>query len=554
MKDKIVGKIKALKNYKEWRKDTVRKAIMLVVLILFLCILVIYKCAQSDKVDENIGKTEIVDNEVKQVELYMYPLQSLNPLLTADENLQYINKLIYSSLFDFDENMAPVGDLADSYSFDGKNVEIKLKDAKWQDGQKVSAEDVDFTVRAIKQIGDKCPYYEKADKIRTVSGSGKNLTITFKEANDISLADLSFPIVAEHEYKSVYSFVNDDTDFEPFGSGMYKFDSYEPGDYLMLDVNDEYYGTKPISKVRVNIVKRDASLTKLLETSNISILYEKSLMRQAKITKKDIKINDIVSNQVEFVGINTKKQILADKKIRRALMQAIDQKTILEEGYYTSAIASDSLYFPNYLGAEEAKTYKYDLEKATKALKKLGFEDTNDDGILESEDGIKFSIKILVNKDNAQRVTVAENLQENLEKLNIDVTVDARSESEYLATLKTGNYDIYVGGMRMGESMDFRSLVQADGENNYVGYDNQELSESMDELMSGQKTADAKDLLVEIKKNLKEDAIYYCIGYQTYGIVEAPVFKGEIKSTFANPYKGIEAWYCVYEQRKTDDK
>ncbi len=553
MKDKILEKIKSLKNYKEWRRDSIRKAIIVVVLILFLCILVIYKCAQSDKIDENIGKTEIVDNEVKQVELYMYPLKSLNPLLTADENLQYINKLIYSSLFDFDENMSPVGDLADSYSFDGKNVEIKLKNAKWQDGEKVEADDISFTIKAIKSIGEKGPYYEKASKIRAVSGSGKNLTITFNDANDISLADLSFPIVAEHKYKSVYSFVNDDTDFEPFGSGMYKYDSYEPGDYLMLAVNDKYYGTQPISKVRINIVKRDASLTKLLETSNISILYEKSLMRQTKITKKDIKINDITGNQVEFVGINTKKEILADKKVRRALMQAIDQETILEEAYYKSAVASDSLYFPDYLGAQKAETYKYDLEKATKALKKLGFEDTNDDGILENEDGIKFSVKILVNEDNAQRVTAAESLQENLEKLDIDAEVDKRSESEYLAALKAGNYDMYVGGMQVSESMDFRSLVQADGENNYVGYDNQDLSERLDQLMSGQKPSDAKSIIEEIKKNLKEDAIYYCIGYQTYGIVEAPVFKGEIKSTFANPYKGIETWYCVYEQRKTEE-
>ena len=121
----------------------------------------------------------------------------------------------------------------------------------------------------------------------------------------MSLSYLSFPIVASHKYDSVREFTKAIKDYKPLGSGMYVCSSYDEGKEMLLDINASYYGTKPESTVRINVVKKDSSLSKLVETSNITVLYDKSLMRKTSVTKKDIQIHDIIGNQVEFVGFNS---------------------------------------------------------------------------------------------------------------------------------------------------------------------------------------------------------------------------------------------------------
>lgn len=546
-------KIKLADSIKGLRKDTIKKAVIVTALIIFACIWIFYECSRSDDVNDVLSDVKIVDNKVNQVELYMYTVETLNPLIATDENMVYVNKLIYSSLFDFDENLTPEGDLADSYSFDGDTVKIKLKKASFSDGNQVDAEDIEFTVEAIKAVGKTSPYYNKASKISYVDGSGTDVNIHFEDENDISLSYLSFPIVASHKYNSASEFARTTEDYSPLGSGMYVCSSYDHGKEMILDINEKYYGTKPESSVRVNVVKKDSSLSKLVETSNITVLYDKSLMRKTSVTKKDIKIQDITGNQVEFVGFNTKNEFLSNANIRKAISYGIDTDNILEECYYGSAVASDSLYYPGYLGTEKEEGYSFYVEKAAEILKEEGLKDRNDDGIIDNEAGVKFQVRILVDKSHTERAEAADKIAESLSNLGIETTVESKSSSEYITALKSGNFDIYIGGMSIDESMDFRNLLKTGGENNYIGCDDVELDAKLDELMSGKTPDEAAVILDEIKKILKEDNFYYCIGYQTCGILESPVFQGEVKATFSNPYRGIETWYCVYEKREATD-
>ena len=174
-------KIKFADNIKNLRKDTIRKIVLLIAVIVFACVWIFYECSKSEDVNDALTDVKIVDNEVKQVELYMYTVETLNPLIATDENMVYINKLMYSSLFDFDENLTPVGDLAESYGFGGDTLTIKLKSATFSDGVQVDAEDIEFTVNAIKRIGTTSPYYTKASKIKSVSGSGTEVKIKFED-------------------------------------------------------------------------------------------------------------------------------------------------------------------------------------------------------------------------------------------------------------------------------------------------------------------------------------------------------------------------------------
>ncbi len=533
-------------------RDTLIKIGAVVVIIIF-AVVGIKGCNDDKQVENAISNVTIEKNQVNEVVLSMVPVKTLNPLVSTDEDVFYINKLIYSSLFTFDSNMKPVGDLAKEYTFKGDTLTIKLASAKWHDGKTVDAEDVAFTVDAIKAIGEKGEYFEKADKIDSVSGSGSNLKITFKDSDDKSLSYLSFPILPEHKFDSAYSVKTETEDFKPIGSGMFKYVSYDATKEMKLKKNDTYYGKKANSDLRIRVVKANSNRTKMAETSNITAFLDERANRVTKITKKNIKIKNFISNQVEFIGFNFNNELLTNKNLRKAIAYGLDVDKVIEENYYNSLKQSDSLYYPNYLGSEKLdKPYGYSVDDASKLLKDEKFVDENDDKILDSEDGKPLKFKLIVDKNNKNRIGVAQELQGSMDRLGIDIEIAELETKVYKDALKKGNFDLYIGGMVLDESIDMRNLLKTEGEFNFTKYSDEKVDGLLDDLFSGKTEEENLQAVNELKKYLNEELPYYCIGYKTYGIVKSPVLNGDLTPNFINPYGGIETWYCEYEKRVED--
>ena len=131
---------------------------------------------KNDDVEDVIGQYKITKNPQNKAALGISPVKTFNPLVSKDEDTYYLSKIIYSSLFTFDENMTPKEDLVESYRFSGRTVKITVKNAQWEDGRSVSADDVAFTLKAIKSIGDNGPYGSVAKKIKRISYGSGNFT------------------------------------------------------------------------------------------------------------------------------------------------------------------------------------------------------------------------------------------------------------------------------------------------------------------------------------------------------------------------------------------
>lgn len=96
-----------------------------------------------------------------QVILPLTTLSTLNPLITENKSYYHFSKLIFEGLFEFDNDLNVVGELAESYNIknDGRTIEIKLKDnIFWHDGEKFKPEDVAFTVNTIKYANNDSAY------------------------------------------------------------------------------------------------------------------------------------------------------------------------------------------------------------------------------------------------------------------------------------------------------------------------------------------------------------------------------------------------------------
>ena len=147
--------------------------------------------------------------------------------------------LVQSTLVEYDYDMAFVNDLATNYTLsdNGLTWTFTLRDdAKFTDGQPVTAQDVAFTFNTAKksQSSLDLTFMDKAEAVDSTT-----VVFTLSKPTSSFLNTIAtVGIVPEHAYGPDYG-VN------PVGSGPYKFVQWNKQEQLILEANEDYYGKVP---------------------------------------------------------------------------------------------------------------------------------------------------------------------------------------------------------------------------------------------------------------------------------------------------------------------
>lgn len=464
-------------------------------------------------------------------------LVSIDPLKSTDDDIFYINQLMYSSLFVLDKTLNIENDLVSNYKTDPSvgSIDITLKsDVLFSDGTKLTADDVKYTVNQIKSIGSSSPYYNYISKIKNISVSGDTqLTVTFNSNADAAIDNLVFPIVSSATYSKT-------GDKSPVGSGPYSFSSYDSTTYLDLSPNKSYYGTIATNSIRFKVLPNVASATGLMTVDAITAFVNTSSDADSDAEDKGLKYKKINSNEAEYLSFNFANKYLKDKKIRVAIGKAIDTDSIVKDNYGGAAVSSDSIYFPGFLGIDNSgDAYPYNQSKAIKALNKAGFKDVDEDGVLEDKSGEKLILKLIVNSNNTSRVDAATSIAESLKNIGIHVNIEKLDWEAYSKALSEGAFDMALGGFKFDKQYDLRSLFTS---GNAIGYSNEKVIKYVNALETTLSAEEQKDIFEKLKSELIDDAPYYCLCYKTYTFITADKFKGSSMPTYFDRYRGCTTW------------
>ena len=472
------------------------------------------------------------------------PMDTLNPIVSTSEDVYYLSKLIYSSLFDYTDDLNVQGELVESYEVDTEKayIDVVLRaDACWEDGTPVSPGDVRFTVNAIKTYGSRGLYYESAAKISSVNVRGeRELRIYFRNSYDCALDDLTFPILPEDEYSSARALVNDRENFEPKGSGQYSFVSYDSLEKLELAPNTNYFGEKATKTVTVNVLPDRSLASNMMEINDVTCYVDGSVERKSLVADKGFKSYDIVSNEVDFVVFNTRSEILSAPKVRQALAYAVDRNKILDNAYMGDGVLTDTIYYPDFLGvSDDVSLGGYNVEKAAELLAEAGYEDKNLNGRLEDGEGEEMTLTILVNSDNANRLAAARIIEDGLEDIGFIVNVTSAAWDEYTELIEKGDFDVLLTGYEMEASYDLREFF--DGSNPWR-YDNDELLSLVRELDRLHSAEEYKQIYEEIKAALIEENVYYPLCYRLSGLIGLSTFEAGKLPLFNDIYRNCQTW------------
>lgn len=103
--------------------------------------------------------------------------------------------------------------------------------------------------------------------------------------------------------------------------------------------------------------------------------------------------------------------------------------------------------------------YKYDLYAAENVLLLNGWKKTG--GIYNKNEGYeykKIELNLLVNKDDIQKVEIADSIKEMVEKIGIKINVLKLSEGEINSRVNAGDYDLVLSTLYINDSPNIEYL------------------------------------------------------------------------------------------------
>src|SRR5665648_476838 len=247
---------------------------LILVVIVSLLTLSIGGCSKTTDFFDYQKEPEAIYKVANKAYLSMGRVMTLNPVISKDKNVYYIDKLIYSSLFRLDENLLAQNDLAESYVYDNdtRRLTIKIKsEIKWSDGEPLTANDVKFSIDAYKKASyTKAGLYSmQVNSIGSVSVDGDSVIIRYRNNDDKSLENLTFPIIPKSDFKNINEALKQNEKFMPVGSGPYAVKSYNPYSELILKANEFYAGVKPENVLIFKVVPNDVETIHLIQTLNL---------------------------------------------------------------------------------------------------------------------------------------------------------------------------------------------------------------------------------------------------------------------------------------------
>lgn len=408
---------------------------------------------------------------------------NMAPFYSTDANSQNINRLVHSALVDFNESMQFVCIACETYQekmVGEKEVyTFKLRpNMTFSDGTPVTADDVkksyEYFAKNQKIKSTFMGAFESIEDVKVID----SLTVEFIYKN-FSLENLS-----NLSLMKIVKVKNLDAEiFEPMdiiGCGEYVLKSIAP---LEIIVEPRAAG-KPVLDFKV--VKDETTLALKLINKEIDLSVANMSPRKIFWLKGQagIKVWDRPSGNFQFMGINHKRDLFKDIKVRKAFSLLIPRDEILKYKLKDTAVLSNGMFSPAF-GEMYEKTAidRNDVQLARQLLKEAGWK-KNKNGILE-KDGKILEIDWKVSNNKAS-IEVVDVLQHYLEKEGMSVNVSIQEWGTYMSAFKAGKFDIVVGqwvGFTGPDMLKFvfHSTNTPPKGGNRVGYNNPALDAVLDE-------------------------------------------------------------------------
>ncbi len=429
---------------------------------------------------------------------------SLNPHIRKGRVPWQLRFIAHESLMQrsYDEPFTLYGLIAESIEVDPEAmwVEFTLNPAaRFSDGTPITVEDVIWSYQTLGTVGHP-RYLGSWSKVANIEPVGeRSVRLTFNEANrELALIMGLRPILKKAQWDGV-DFAESGVDIIPISSSPYVITDFEPGRFVELSRNEDYWGadlpvrrgTNNIDTIRMEFFGDGTAMFEAFKGGLLSTMRETSAANWernydfARMGSGEV-VRSIIPHQrpsgITGLVMNTRRPIFQDWRVREAMIQAFNFEFINEtlNGSVDPRITS---YFSNSVlsmneGAAEGRVaellapFASDLLPGTIEGYALPVSDGSEanragirralalfeeagysviDGVMTDPDGNPFAFEIVNKIGSAEVDSIVAIYAEALSRLGITPVITNIDSAQYKE--RTDAYDFDMTWYRRGLSL-----------------------------------------------------------------------------------------------------
>jgi peptide/nickel transport system substrate-binding protein len=454
--------------------------------------------------------------------------------------------LLYDTLLWPDSTGKQLPWLAKSHeaSEDGLVHTLELRDAKFDDGRPVRAQDVKFTY----------DYYTGGDKAWTplligVPRPGIDVRVLGERKVEFRLDRPdplfvqhvlgSMPITPEHTFAGITDPMGTQENKVLNGSGAYRLTNRSlTQDYEAYDAKDDYYlGTPFVKRIEMVTTTDDNDLNALLIGALDAGNSQTEGVRNEALDpfREDPVKYGMVERAAGFgfpLFFNLAKGgALADLRFRRACLHAIDRKDLVDRLLTGNGVIGNPGWLPpsNAFYEPDVPQYPFDPVEAERLLDEAGYR-RKGGGLRTNPDGspLRYNLHIA----EQMNVALAELVGNGLQKVGLDIGLKRIDLIGTVGLKIASTYDLlvtpYPGPAPVGPEMDpdlMRAVYHSKPSNagtlvNAGGYENLEVNRLLDEQSATYDVEKRKRLVSQVQKLVANDLpvamLYYAKWFFVY--------------------------------------
>lgn len=508
----------------------------LAIVLTFVLVMSLSACGGNSKTDKDTSSNSpSTGGKVLNVHIDV-EVASMDPQIATDGTSFELLADVTEGLYALNADGSPTLGMAESVekSTDGLTYTFKLRDTKWSNGTKVTANDFVFAWRRLVDPKVASEYafimgvagVKNANSIMSGKMDPKELGVTAVDDQTLKV-ELDFPVAFFESLMTFPSFLPVNEAFfnsckDTFATskdtilsnGAFRITDYQPAaTTITLEKNPDYWdaGSVKLAGIKYQVIKD--SQQAMLAYSNGDLDIANLTGEQVEQYQNDPEFTNIMAGYLWYISPNQQVKGLENLNLRKALALAYDKeavvKNILKDGSIIADFAVPTLLATGpdakdfrasagtYLSTNKAEALKYwEAAKAELGVTTLTY-------------------KMLV-EDTESAQNVAQFIQSEIQTTlpGITIELEVLPKKNRVERMQEGTYELGLTrwGPDYADPMTYLDMWITDSSNNYGHWSNSEYDALIESCTKGELALDAAkrwDALKQAEKLVMDNAVIF---------------------------------------------